>query len=185
MWLYIDYKIISRLTFAPSRKPIINLLRFKKGFLCIYLWLEIGNKLSQKVNYKHQETQANLQLRLKKERKKEEKKNQKLAGLPFLLYNVASIESIMRCHVTLSKKKSCVKMQNWCLSRQFERQEKTLRWCDVKSSVVEKVFHQNLTVIAYCSRCSESERLEPCEKTRGTRRHPTDGRWNRALTHDC
>jgi len=46
---------------------------------------------------------------LKKERKKEEKKNQKLARQRFLLYNVASMDNIMRCHVTPSKNKSFVK----------------------------------------------------------------------------
>ena len=76
-------------------------------------------------------------------------------------------------------------MRNWWRGKRekqavWETEEKRLRWCDVKSSVVEKVFHQNLTVIAYCSHCSQSERLEPCEKTRSARGHPADGRWNRA-----
>ena len=57
----------------------------------------------------NQKTQANIQLRLKKERKKEDKKNKKLARQRFLLYNVASMDNIMRCRVTPSKNKSFVK----------------------------------------------------------------------------
>ena len=83
------------------------------------------------------------------------------------------------------KKQHLLKMRNWWRGKRekqavWETEEKRLRWCDVKSPVVEKVFHQNLTVIAYCSHCSEGERLEPCEKTRSARGHPADGRWNLA-----
>ena len=35
-----------------------RVLRYKR-FSFIYLWFEIGDKLSQKVNYKRQKTQAN------------------------------------------------------------------------------------------------------------------------------
>ena len=52
------------------------------------------------------------------------------------------MDDIMRCHLTPSKNKSFVKNAKLVLELQtvWKTEEKRLRWCDVKSSVVEKCF---------------------------------------------
>ena len=49
------YQIYAR---ACVNNDFVHTLRYKR-FLCIYLCFEIGDKLSEKVNYKRQKTQAN------------------------------------------------------------------------------------------------------------------------------
>ena len=51
------------------------------------------------------------------------------------------MDDLMRCHVTPSKNKSFVKNAKLVLEQVvWKTEEKSLRWCEVKSSVFEKCF---------------------------------------------